>query len=132
MMKYDMNGDGVVDAGDMAASMVQADKELEEAEGSLELLEARERAKGEGDDDDDDDGDGKDDDDDEFSLEIVDTQTKFEQDKKKAVGESSGGGSVYILKSFNFASGTTVSHGPCSTRGPCFNLLGLITSALCV
>ena len=52
-----MNGDGKLDESDMAASILHADKELEEAQESLELLEAREKAKGDSDDDDDDDDD---------------------------------------------------------------------------
>ena len=106
MMKYDMNGDGKLDESDMAASMLHADKELEEAQGSLELLEAREKANGEDDHDEDDDDDDNDDDH-VFNLEPVDMETKFEQDKAKAMGlgDSSGGGSVYILKSFNYGGG---------------------------
>ena len=111
MLRYDMNGDGVVDAGDMAASMLRADKELEDAEGSLELLEARVNANGGGNDEDDDDDAS---DDDEVVKETtaaaaaagtaaVDMmQTNLDQDTA-----SSGGGSVYMLKSFNYGSGTT-------------------------
>ena len=104
MMKYDMNGDGKLDESDMAASMLHADKELEEAQESLELLEAREKAKGEDTDDDDDDDD---DDDHVFNLEpeIVDTETYFEQQQAAALGDASGGGDVYILKSFNYGGG---------------------------
>lgn len=132
MMKYDMNKDGIVDADDMAVSMLQADRELEDAEDSLELLEARKRAEGDDDDSDDDDDESlggpgvnhprvRDDDDDGddangnngddgkydngFSLEVVDMQTQLEQDRAKAL--SVGGGSVYILKSFNYGGGTS-------------------------
>jgi len=123
MMKYDMNGDGVVDAGDMAASMLKSEKELEEAQGSLELKhhikKARKAAQGDNDDDDDDD-------DVKFSnlldnphhmhhryehsgLEVDDTETFLNKDKYKAVGEGllGGGSGVYILKSFNYGAGTT-------------------------
>jgi hypothetical protein len=109
MMRYDMNGDGRLDEGDMAASMLRADKELGEAEGSLELLEAREAARGEGDGDEGDDGD----EDHVFNLEIVDTETKFEQDAAAAAhglggaALAGGGGDVYILKSFNYGGGMT-------------------------
>merc|ERR1719453_103887 len=120
MMKYDMNGDGVVDAGDMAASMLHSEKELEEAQGSLELKHHLEKAreKAEGDDDDDDDEEGipnplgnphhlhhryrhR-------GLEVDDMQTFLDMDKPKAFGKGYGGGSsVYILKSFNYGGGTT-------------------------
>jgi hypothetical protein len=169
MLKYDMNGDGVVDAGDMAASMLHADKELEDAEGSLELLEARVKANIGGNDEDGDD----DDDDDEVAKETtaaaaaavtaaVGMQTNLDQDTVTATAfgdtgvthcsintfenaclasdtpgdchwcsnshtcgakgdtcpsfasradvekrVSSGGGSVYMLKSFNYGGGTT-------------------------
>ena len=112
MLKYDMNGDGVVGAEDMEASMIRANKELEEAQWSLEIREAREKAakaaaNDDSDDDDEDDDDEDDDDRDDshvFNLEPVDLQTKFEQDKARALGAGVRG-SVYILKSFNYGSG---------------------------
>ena len=83
MMKFDMNGDGVLDESDMAASIANKEKDDEDD------------ASNDGSDD------GSDDHSDKFSLEAVDIQTAFEQTKK--VG--SAGGPVYILKSFNFGSG---------------------------
>ena len=114
MMEHDMNGDGVLDESDMAASMLRADRELEEAEGSLELREARRREhqgddnKDDGNDDDNDNGDDGDDDDDDggdddhvFNLEPVDMETYLEQPYGKTLGASTASnGGVYILKSF--------------------------------
>jgi len=110
MLKYDMNGDGMVDARDMEASMIKADKELEEAQWSLEIREAREKAAKKAAGDYEDDGD---DDDAErpgaktnmLNLEPVDLETYFEQDKARALGAGVGGGDVYILKSFNYMDG---------------------------
>jgi hypothetical protein len=106
MMKWDMNKDGKLDENDMAASMLHSDKELEKAEGSLELLEARQKVNGENDGDEDDDDD---DDDHVFNLEpeIVDTDMYFEQEQAAVLGDNSGGGDVYILKSFNYGGGMT-------------------------
>jgi hypothetical protein len=105
MMKYDMNSDGVVDEGDMAASMVKADRELEQAQGSLEMLEARKKTEGDDDDEEEEEEEEKEEEEGAFNLEIVDLETKFEQDKAAAIGDSSGGGPVYILKSFNYGGG---------------------------
>lgn len=133
MLKYDMNGDGMVDASDMAASMLHEEKELEEAQGSLELKHHREKAKrkaekaekADGDEND----DGDDDDDDEErkarnpldnphhmhhryrhrGLEVDDTETYLDKNKYITTVDEAlrGGSSVYILKSFNYGAGTT-------------------------
>ena len=80
MMKYDMNGDGVLDESDMAASIVE---------------QLRDGGGGGGDDE-------EEEEEEEFSLEVDDTQrTPFGPSAKVGLR----GSSVYMLKSFNFGSG---------------------------
>jgi len=101
MMKFDMNGDGVLDESDMAASMAIMEQLPDHTDHD---------DSDDNDDDSDDSDDDSDDSDDESGLEADDMQVALEEQHTKKKSKKFGsaplrGGGVYILKSLNFGAG---------------------------
>lgn len=107
MMKYDMNGDGVLDESDMAASLIKKQKKDRDDDRSDDDDDHSDDDRSDDDDDRSDDGSDNESEEEgeDFTLEVED----YEVSRKKLAGRTVPlrGGGVYILKSFNFGAGTS-------------------------